>query len=154
MCRDPWNRLGNKVTTCAQTSRSLSGGFCPTNLPLFQGAGRMGSMTVSRKVFMVCFLPCGWKQKCGAEGRNGKPPKKFGLAWIHEGKVSGLNTLIEEHGVTPAEIEKVLEALREAYEKHQDAQHYTASIDKRNVVVTASESLEREVHSIIDDILH
>ena len=83
----------------------------------------------------------------------GKPPKKFGLAWIHEGKVSGLNTLIEEHGVTPAEIEKVLEALG-AYEKHQDAQHYTASIDKRNVVVTASESLEREVHSIIDDILH
>ena len=23
----------------------------------------------------------------------GKPPKKFGLAWIHDGKVSGLNTL-------------------------------------------------------------
>ena len=84
----------------------------------------------------------------------GKPPKKFGLAWIHEGKVSGLNTLIEEHGVTPAEIEKVLEALREAYQKHQDAEHYTATIDERNVVVTASESLEREVHSIIDEILH
>lgn len=84
----------------------------------------------------------------------GKPPKKFGLAWIHDGKVSGLNTLIEEHGVTPAEIEKVLEALREAYEKHQDAQHYTATINERKVVVTAAESLEHEVHDIIDAILH
>ena len=84
----------------------------------------------------------------------GKPPKKFGLAWIHDGKVSGLNTLIEEHGVTPAEIEKVLEALREAYARHQDAQHYTATIDKRKIVVTASESLEHDVHDIIDAIVH
>jgi len=84
----------------------------------------------------------------------GKPPKRFGLAWIHDGKVSGLNALIEEHGVTPAEIEKVIEKLREAYEKHQDAQHYTATIDERKVVVTASESLEHEVHDIIDAILH
>ena len=84
----------------------------------------------------------------------GKPPKKFGLAWIHDDKVSGLNALIEEHGVTPAEIEKVLDALREAYEKHQDAQHYTATIDERKVVVTASEPLEQAVHDIIDAILH
>ena len=84
----------------------------------------------------------------------GKPPKKFGLAWIHDGKVSGLNTLIEEHGVTPAEIEKVIEALRNAYARHQDAQHYTATIDQRKVVVTASESLEHEVHDIISSIVH
>ncbi|MBT8429127.1 MAG: hypothetical protein KJN79_04380 [Gammaproteobacteria bacterium] len=84
----------------------------------------------------------------------GKPPKKFGLAWIHDGKVSGLNTLIEEHGVTPAEIEKVLDSLREAYARHQGAEHYTATIDQRKVVVTASESLEHEVHDIIDAILH
>lgn len=84
----------------------------------------------------------------------GKPPKKFGLAWIHDGKVSGLNTLIEEHGVTPAEIEKVLDQLRDAYARHQDAEHYTATIDERKVVVTASEALEHEVHDIIDKILH
>ncbi|MBT8428455.1 MAG: hypothetical protein KJN79_00945, partial [Gammaproteobacteria bacterium] len=71
-----------------------------------------------------------------------------------DGKVSGLNTLIEEHGVTPAEIEKVLDSLREAYARNQDAEHYTATIDQRKVVVTASESLEHEVHDIIDSILH
>ena len=84
----------------------------------------------------------------------GKPPKKFGLAWIHDGKVSGLNTLVEEHGVTPGEIEMVLDRLREAYARHQDAKHYTATIDERKVVVTASEALEHEVHEIIDAIVH
>jgi len=84
----------------------------------------------------------------------GKPPKKFGLAWIHDGKVSGLNTLIEEHGVSPAEIEKVLGSLREAYARHQDAQHFTARLDERKVVVTASKALEQEVHEIIDRIVH
>ena len=84
----------------------------------------------------------------------GNPPKKFGLAWIHDGEVSGLNTLIEEHGVTPAEIEKVLESLREAYSRNQDTQHYTATVDQRKLVVTASETLEQEVHEIIEEILH
>ena len=84
----------------------------------------------------------------------GKPPKKFGLAWIHDGKVSGLNTLVEEHGVKPAEIEKVLESLREAYKRNQDAQHYTATIEDRKLVVTASEALERDVQNIIDRITH
>jgi hypothetical protein len=84
----------------------------------------------------------------------GKPPKKFGLAWIHDGKVSGLNTLIGEHGVTPAEIDKIIERLREAYSRHEDAAHYTKTIDRRQIVVTESDALEHEVHEIIDQILH
>ncbi len=84
----------------------------------------------------------------------GKPPKRFGLAWIHDGQVSGLNTLVEEHGVKPAEIEALIEQLREAYQKHQDAQHYTATIDDRAVVVTASDQLEHAVHDIMERILH
>ena len=84
----------------------------------------------------------------------GKPPKKFGLAWIHDGKVSGLNTLIEEHGVTPAEVEKALDQLREAYARHHDAAHFTTTIDEKNIVVTASDALEHEVHDIIDGIVH
>ena len=44
----------------------------------------------------------------------GKPPKKFGLAWIHDGKVSGLNTLVEEHGLKPTEVGEVVDQLRAA----------------------------------------
>jgi hypothetical protein len=84
----------------------------------------------------------------------GKPPKKFGLAWIHDGKVSGLNTLVEEHGVKPAQIEALMDSLRSAYERHEDAQHYTATIDERKIVVTASDSMEHEVHEIMEQVLH
>jgi hypothetical protein len=98
----------------------------------------------------------------------GKPPKRFGLAWIHDGKVTGLNTLIKEHGVSPAEIEKVIEELRQAYIRHQDEAHFTTRIEDRTVVeahfttriedrtvvVTPSQGLEQEVHEIVEHIAH
>lgn len=84
----------------------------------------------------------------------GNPPKHFGLAWIHDGKVSGLNTLIKEHGVAPADIEKLVVELRTAYEKHQDDAHFTTKIGDRTVVVTPSPELEKEVHAIMEHRLH
>ncbi len=84
----------------------------------------------------------------------GKPPKRFGLAWIHDGKVTGLNTLIKEHGVSPAEIEKVLEELRQAYTRHQDEAHYTTKIEDRTIIVSPSQGLEQEVHAIVEHIVH
>jgi hypothetical protein len=79
----------------------------------------------------------------------GKPPKKFGLAWIHDGKVSGLNTLVEEHGLSALEVEKVLADLREAYERNADVRRYCATVQDRDVIVTPSPGLEQEVHEII-----
>jgi hypothetical protein len=84
----------------------------------------------------------------------GKPPKKFGLAWIHDGQVSGLNTLVEEHGLKPLEVEKVVDQLREAYERNADANRFCATIQDRDVVVTPSPRLEKEVHEIIDEVVH
>lgn len=80
----------------------------------------------------------------------GEPPRKFGLLWIHDGEARGFYRLVEEHGVAPVEIKKALDALSEACVKHQDAERYTATINQCQVVVTVSESLENEVHSIID----
>ena len=84
----------------------------------------------------------------------GKPPKKFGLAWVHDGKVSGLNTLVEEHGLKPAQVERVMEELREAYERNTEAKHYSTSVKGKPVTVTSSERLESDVHRIIEEILH
>jgi len=84
----------------------------------------------------------------------GKPPKKFGLAWIHDGKISGLNTLVEEHGLKPPEVAGVVDQLREAYERNQDVRRYTATVQDVAVVVTPSSRLEQEVHEIIDRIVH
>ena len=84
----------------------------------------------------------------------GKPPKKFGLAWIHDGKISGLNTLVEEHGLKPLEVEQVVDQLREAYERNADVSRYCTTVEDRDVVVTPSARLETEVHEIIDKVVH
>ena len=84
----------------------------------------------------------------------GKPPKKFGLAWIHDGKISGLNTLVEEHGLKPLEIEKLLDQLREAYERNAEVSRYCARVQNKDLVVTPSDRLEKEVHEIIDEVVH
>ena len=79
----------------------------------------------------------------------GKPPKRFGLAWIHDGKISGLNTLVEEHGLKPLQVEKVLDQLREAYERNADVNRFCMTVQDRDMVVTPSAKLENEVHEII-----
>jgi len=84
----------------------------------------------------------------------GKPPAKFGLAWIHDGKVSGLNNLVQDQGMKPLEVEKILDDLRAAYEHASDAKRYSATVHNRAVVVTPSSKLEQEVHQIIDRITH
>ena len=83
----------------------------------------------------------------------GKPPKKFGLAWIHDGQISGLNTLVEEHGLKPLEVEKVLDKLRDAYERNADVNRFCTTVQDRDVVVTPSARLEQEVHEIIDQVV-
>ena len=84
----------------------------------------------------------------------GKPPKRFGLAWIHDGKVSGLNSLVEEHGLKPIEVQNVMEQLRDAYQRNADVSRFCATVQDCDVVVTPSAKLEKEVHEIIDNIVH
>lgn len=84
----------------------------------------------------------------------GKPPKRFGLAWIHDGKISGLNTLVEEHGLKPLEVEKLLDQLRGAYERNANVSRFCTTVQDRDVVVTPSPKLEKEVHEIIDNVVH
>jgi hypothetical protein len=84
----------------------------------------------------------------------GKPPKKFGLAWIHDGEVSGLNNLVQDHGMKPTEVEKVVDELRVVYEHASDAKRFSTKVKDRVVVVTPSSQLEAQVHKIIDRITH
>ena len=84
----------------------------------------------------------------------GKPPKKFGLAWIHDGKISGLNTLVEEHGLKPLEMQKVMDQLRTAYQRNLDVSRFCTTVQDRDVVITPSAELEKEVHEIIEKVVH
>ncbi|MGB5830932.1 MAG: hypothetical protein WBG92_02950 [Thiohalocapsa sp.] len=82
----------------------------------------------------------------------GKPPKKFGVAWIHDGKVSNFKNLVEEKGVPPTRLESLVGELKKAYEQSDAAERFTTSVGGRDVVVTPSDELERAVHHAIQTV--
>jgi hypothetical protein len=84
----------------------------------------------------------------------GKPPKRFGIAWLHDGKVDGLNELVDEHNLSQAQVQKLIGALSAAYEHASDAPRYSTEIAGKQVTVIPSGGLGKEVHQIIEGAIH
>ena len=59
----------------------------------------------------------------------GKPPKRFGIAWLHDGKVDGLNELVEEYKLSQLQVQELIGALSAAYEHASDAPRYSAEVE-------------------------
>ena len=83
----------------------------------------------------------------------GKPPKKFGMAWITDGKVTNLGQLAREKNFSPITLEKIEDQLSAAYKRSQSDQRFTCDISGQEIVVTPSQDLEREVHDVIQALL-
>ncbi|AOW14376.1 hypothetical protein LPB72_03465 [Hydrogenophaga crassostreae] len=84
----------------------------------------------------------------------GKPPKNFGIAWIHDGKVTGLKEFAAEHGLSPIDVGQLIVQLGEAYQHASEAPRYSAEFGGKQMVVIPSTGLEQEVHQIIANTLH
>lgn len=84
----------------------------------------------------------------------GHPPKRFGIAWIHDGKVNGLKELVDENHLSQADAQKLIGALGHAYEHASDAPRYSTEVAGQMVVVIPSSGLGQEVHEIIDSAIH
>lgn len=84
----------------------------------------------------------------------GNPPKSFGIAWIRDGKVTGLKELAEEHQLSQIEVGKLIVRLGEAYQHASEAPRYSAEIGGKQMVVIPSKDLEQEVHQIMANTLH
>jgi hypothetical protein len=81
----------------------------------------------------------------------GKPPKKFGIAWIEDGdKIVNFKTLIDEKGLSPSSVQQLSEKLKTAYIEHQDKPRYVTSISDRDVVVIPSKSLLNNVKGVVE----
>jgi hypothetical protein len=84
----------------------------------------------------------------------GKPPKKFGVAWVgKDGKVINFKSLVEEKGLSMISLEHLSDRLKELYIKHQDEPRYSMTISDKQVVVTPSETLKNDIRKVIDDTL-
>ena len=81
----------------------------------------------------------------------GKPPKKFGIAWIESGnKIVNFKSLVEEKGLEPIQLEQLSEALREAYVAHEDKPRFVTKIKDREVVVIPSASLVNNLDGVVE----
>ncbi|AMV73455.1 hypothetical protein JCM30471_18710 [Desulfuromonas carbonis] len=79
----------------------------------------------------------------------GKPPKKFGIAWIEGDEVKSFKSMMAEHNVTVQTLNRVSDELREAYQRHQEEARFRTTVADRAIVVTPSEPLEQEVRQIL-----
>ena len=84
----------------------------------------------------------------------GKPPKRFGIAWIHDGKMDGLKEIVEENELSQADTLKMINSLGSAYKRASDAPRYSAEFAGKKVVVIPSEKLGQEVHQIMERAIH
>jgi len=84
----------------------------------------------------------------------GHPPKRFGIAWIHDGKLDGLKELVDENHLSQAQTQKLVRALGTAYEHASDAPRYSAELAGKKVVVIPSRELGQEVHEIMEGVIH
>jgi len=79
----------------------------------------------------------------------GKPPKKFGMFWVEEGRVKHLKQLADEKGIGPERLSMISEQLRQAYIKSKSEPRFSAETSKGKVVVTPSPSLLSDVRKVI-----
>lgn len=88
-----------------------------------------------------------------AEGRTyvfvGKPPKRFGVAWIENGELVNFQILAQEHGLKPAELQNMIDQIGDAYRHYEDAQRFAANVAGREIVVTPSPQLKQDVQAIV-----
>ena len=84
----------------------------------------------------------------------GKPPKKFGIAWIHEGKVSGLKELVDDHNLSQGAAANMVEKMGQAYANATETPRFTADLGNKKAVVIASSDLEKELRQIMENTIH
>ena len=80
----------------------------------------------------------------------GKPPKRFGIAWLHDGKVVGVKEMIAVGHLTEADAGRMIGEIGNAYAAAGDAPRYLTEIGGRQVVVISSDDLEHRVHEIVE----
>lgn len=82
----------------------------------------------------------------------GKPPGSFGVAWLQDGKLHNLKTLMQEKGLSPQGAQALSDRLRRTYEQHGGEERFSANVAGKTVTVTPSESFARDVVDVIREV--
>jgi len=82
----------------------------------------------------------------------GKPPKKFGVAWVgKDGKIVNFKSLVEDKGLSIISLERLSDRLKAIYIQHQEEPRFSTTISDKQVVVTPSETLKKDIRKVIEE---
>jgi hypothetical protein len=84
----------------------------------------------------------------------GNPPDQFGVAWFEGKEEHNLKTLMKAKGLTQARVQALSDELRRAYQRSEAEPRYEVQLGKKKVLVTPSQTLERELVKIIHEAEH
>jgi hypothetical protein len=84
----------------------------------------------------------------------GNPPSDFGLAWIHDGKVTSLKEFADDHHLSQTKIGQLIDQLGAAYQHASESPRYSAEIGGKQMVVIPSRLAGQEIHQIMSNTLH
>lgn len=82
----------------------------------------------------------------------GKPPEYFGLAWVEDGKLGNLKSLLGEKGASPEAVKALTERLREIYVKAEAEKRYSYKVGGRDVVVTPARQMAEGIKSALNTV--
>jgi hypothetical protein len=83
----------------------------------------------------------------------GKPPKKFGLAWVTNGEVGNFKSLVEDKGIQPLVLQTIVDKLTAVYERNANVSRFQTTVGERQIVVTPSDDLHQALHTIMDKVM-
>lgn len=82
----------------------------------------------------------------------GKPPKMFGIAWVHDGQIENFKSLVDEKGFSPNALQALTMQLKGAYEEHKSDDRFSYNIGDKKVTVIPSSGMAKDVGSIIEKV--
>lgn len=81
----------------------------------------------------------------------GKPPKKFGVAWIEkDGRIVNFKSLVDERGLSMISLERLSDRLKDVYSLHMSEPRFSTHIGDRQVVVIPSTGLIDGVRDVVN----
>jgi hypothetical protein len=82
----------------------------------------------------------------------GKPPRQFGMLWIQGGEIHNFAKHAKEKNISQIQFQSLSEQLREAYQRNQSAERFSAKVADKTITVMTSDSLGTEVNRIVENL--
>ena len=79
----------------------------------------------------------------------GKPPRKYGMAFIQNGQVLNLQSFAQKRKLSEAAVANLSDRLTEVYKQNLSSERFSAQIGDRPVVVNPSGGLKQALDNLL-----